>query len=110
MTAYKIIDFQDGKARTLFHGINGSKTIPMNEWVKADKKMASDGTRGTRYLTGWHLLPTKEECVEYLQRFTNLEHKAIAVCQVRGDVWKKEHSHHNVLLADEILIQEVIKV
>ena len=52
---YKIIDQIDGKYKTLFHGLNGSKTIPTNQWLKAEEKLVSDGSGNKKYLSGWHL-------------------------------------------------------
>lgn len=105
---YKIMDEKNGVLHTLFHGIDGSKAVPLNQWLKAEKKMSIDGSGGTEYLTGWHIIPSYDECVEYLNNFKNRENKVIAVCSARGDLRQKEHSRSNVLLADEIMILEVI--
>ena len=75
MHYYKIVDVVDGNIKTLFHGLNGSRTVPDKTWLKADKKLVRDGTSKTWYLSGWHVLKTKEECEEYLGKFTHVEHK-----------------------------------
>lgn len=104
MDYYKIVDVVDGNVRTLFHGLNGSKTIPRKEWLKADRKLVRDGTSKTWYESGWHILETKKECEEYLKKFTHVEHKQILKCKARGEIRPKEHSPSNVFLADEIWI------
>lgn len=43
MKYYKIFDIKDNLPCTLFHGINKSKKLPLNQWIKADIKMVDDG-------------------------------------------------------------------
>jgi len=100
---YKIVDIKNDKVLTLFHGVNGSKTLPKNQWVKAEKKIVSDG-KSTKYLSGFHVVPSHEESVEYLKMFKNVKYKKIIPVFVRGEVRKKEHSPSNIWLADEIFI------
>ena len=102
MNYYKIVDVIDGNVKTLFHGVEGSRTVPRKTWVKAERKLVRDGTSKTWYESGWHVTPTKQECVDYLIKFKNVEHKQILKCKVRGEVRPKEHSPSNVFLADEI--------
>ena len=99
---YKIVDLKDGKINTLFHGLNGSKIIPRNEWLKADKKMVNDG-KGPLYLSGWHIIPSYDLCIKYLKRFKNVKYKAIVKCYAK-DIVPKKHSRSQVFLADYIYI------
>jgi len=100
MRAFKIVEADEAGIRTLFHGLNGSRTIEKGVWLKADKKMVKDGTSKTTYLSGWHVLPTYEDCAEYMTRFTKrLDLLKIVECEVR-DTRPKEHSPSPVLLAD----------
>lgn len=105
---YKIIDFQNGNAKTLFHGLEGSKTIPIKKWLKAEKKMVKDGI-GSEYMSGWHIIPSPELCREYLKKFKNTEYKAIAKCKCKSIV-KKEKSPDQVYLADYLYIEDIISV
>lgn len=99
MKAYKIVEIVDGEIRTLFHGVNGTRIMPRGEWLRAHECQGQDGTSKTRYTTGWHVLPTYEDCVEYLTRFTKrLDLLKIVECEVEG-VRPKEHSPSPVLLA-----------
>jgi len=102
MKAYKIVEVVNGEIKTLFHGLNGSRTIPTGEWLKADMKMVKDGTSNTTYLSGWHVLPTKKDCEDYMKRFTRrIDLLQIVECEVEN-IWKKEHSLSPVLLAEYI--------
>lgn len=98
---FKIVDWKDGP-RTLFHGLNGSKDLPIGKWVRADIKMVRDGV-GTAYMSGWHVMPSLQDCLDYLSRFKNVRDKAIVSCLVSG-TRHKEHSPSPVFLAENILI------
>ena len=104
---YKIVDCENGVYKTLFHGVDGSRTLEFDKWLKADVKEVSDGSSSTIYMSGWHVLHTYEECKEYLKRFKHVENKRIVKCHI-SEVWPKEHSKANVFLAKYIYILEEI--
>ena len=105
MKAYKIVERDGADYKTLFHGLNGSRTIEPGVWLKADKKMVKDGTSKTTYLSGWHVLPSYEDCVEYMKKFTKrLDKLAIVECEVK-ETRPKEHSPSPVLLADYMRLE-----
>ena len=58
--AYKIVEVVDGAVRTLFHGLEGSRTMPEGVWLRADEKFVRDGS-STWYLSGWHVLLSRHE-------------------------------------------------
>lgn len=103
MKYFKIFDEKDGKPRTLFHGINGSKTLPLDTWIDAVVKDVSDG--GPIYKSGFHVLPSLEETRHYATRF---KHKKVLVevdVDESAGSWPKSHSKSNVLLARRIRIR-----
>jgi hypothetical protein len=108
MIAYKIMIRDRGNVKTLFHGVNGSKTIPMNEWVEADVKQGRDGSGDRYYLTGWHTLESKQEALDYLKRFKAEKDYCIVKCTIK-DIWKKEHSPSNVYLSRYIKIENILE-
>ncbi len=101
--AWKIVDYKDGKVRTLFHGCRGSKVIPFNIDIECEEKIVDDG--GTKYLSGWHLFLDLEECKKYLPRFKN--ERRIAECTASG-LRRKEHSRNEVYLAKIIKLEKLI--
>jgi hypothetical protein len=103
---YKIVDLENGKIKTLFHGLNGSRVLPTGKWLTATKKMVSDG-KGTEYLSGFHIMENLNESIRYLKRFKNIQNKAVVLVSV-NKVWKKEHSNSNVWLAEKIIIHKVV--
>jgi hypothetical protein len=110
MECFKIMDFEDGKLKTLFHGLNGSRVV--KQWVPlyADmKKGVKDGTSKATYTSGWHVLETKEQAMAYLTKFKHLEKKVIVKCRAAGQIWKKLHSPAEGLwLAEIIEIRDVV--
>lgn len=102
---YKIVDYRDGTYKTLFHGINRSKVLVFDEWLKADIKPVRDGTNGTVYNSGWHIMTSYDECVDYLKKFKNIEPKRIVMCDAKN-IWPKGHSKENVFLSEYIYIHD----
>jgi hypothetical protein len=107
---YKIVDKDSkGRYKTLFHGTWGCRVLPFDEWIKADCKPVRDGSRGTKYTSGWHVMMNLNECRDYLSKFTAKKERVIIEVDVRGEIWPKKHSPSNVYLCEEIkLIAEVV--
>ena len=107
---YKIVDKdKDNNYRMLFHGINDSRLIPIGKWVKSEQKMVRDGSVGTQYKSGWHIMMNLDEAQEYLSRFTDKTKKRVLVfVDVFGKIWPKEHSPSNVHLSEYIKIIEEV--
>jgi hypothetical protein len=101
---FKIFDEKNGSPATLFHGINGSKTLPLDEWIVANIKPVTDGT-GTRvYESGFHTLPSVDAAIKYLNKFTNVGNKVIVEVELDGKIWDKTHSPSPVTLSEKIKI------
>ena len=97
---YKIVECQDdGSVKTLFHGVGGSRTIPVGVWLTAEEKMVSDGTSKTKYLSGFHVLKTEEDTQAYLSRFTQRIDRLKIVPVHARKLRPKAHSPHPVFLA-----------
>jgi hypothetical protein len=101
---WKIVeqDKKTGTYKTLFHGLNGSRTVPKGIWLHAVEKMVGDGTSKTRYLSGFHILKKREDCVEYLTYFKTPKNRVIVPCLARGNIRPKSHSRHPVFLSREV--------
>jgi len=101
---YKIVDKDPkGNFKALFHGVGGSRDLPVGEWVRSEQKMVRDGSVGTQYLSGWHIMMNLDECQEYLSRFT-VGTRVIVMVDVKGKIWPKSHSPSNVHLCEWIRI------
>jgi len=100
---YKIIEKgNEGIIKTLYYGIDGSRTLPLNMWIKADKKMVKDGSGGTPYMSGIHCFGLESVARKYFRRFKKIKNRSIIKCEARG--FEHKMSNRDVLLADEIYI------
>ena len=104
---YKIVDIENDVVKTLFHSVNGSRKLSINKWLESTMKMVSDGSGGTKYLSGFHIMKTIDESIIYINRFDNKNKKGIVQVEVQN-VWKKEHSPSNVWLSEKIKIGDVV--
>jgi hypothetical protein len=100
---YKIIEVNDkGQFLTLFHGIGGTRVLPIGKTIKAEiKENVMDG-KGTTYTSGLHIIDGYENALEYLTKFKRKD-RAIVKCHARG-LKHKTKSKPYVYLADEIII------
>ena len=80
--AWRLLRVRDGKPCTLFHGYRGSRTLPVNRILVAEEKQVRNPgkKKGPTYTSGWHVLPSKKACTEYLTRFKAKDD--IVVCRV----------------------------
>ncbi len=101
MIVYRICERKRGKLLTLFHGINGSRELKLNEWHTAIVKPVSDGSRKTSkiYTSGFHSLASLDECRKFSNKFYAERDLCIVECEVRGKTWPKIHSPSNIILS-----------
>lgn len=81
--AYRLLRVRDGKPCTLFHGYKGSRTLPLDTRLLAEEGFVTNPgkkSNGAVFLSGWHVLPAKHLCEDYLRRFKNKDD--IVVCRV----------------------------
>lgn len=103
---YKIVDIENDQIKTLFHGLGGSRVLPINKWLTATKKMVSDGKGTTKYLSGFHIMESLDDSINYLKKFKNIENKAVLLVSAKN-IWKKEHSTSNVWLCEKMKIHSI---
>jgi hypothetical protein len=103
--AYKIVEIVDGQIKTLFHGLNGSRTMPRGVWLDAVQKQVKDGTSKTTYLSGWHVFLTQDDAFEYIDRFTKrIDFLQVVECWIETNgLRSKDHSPAPVMLAKRIM-------
>jgi len=107
---YRIVDVDGENFKSLFHSVmNGRRTMPKNMWIKAIKRIGWEGAAGPKYRTGFHVLPTLEECQKYASKFKIKDRRRIISLHCK-DLRKKKHSPSGVLLAGEIFIPQDCEV
>lgn len=89
---------------TLFHGLLGSKTLPMSLWLKAERKVALQSGAKYTFETGFHLLSTEGEAIEYRKQFK--DPTDLVICRVwAGGLRRKPRARNEVWLADWMYIE-----
>lgn len=84
-TYYKIVEKHTDGLRTLFHGNKGSRFLKTNVWLEANIKIVIDGSDGKRYLSGWHVLKSRQDAVDFLKKFRKRrELLTIVPCKVKN--------------------------
>jgi hypothetical protein len=83
-TAYKIFDLYGIRPKTLYHGIDGSRLLPIGKWVKAERKMVTDGSRRHPYLSGFHSYASLEEVTRWLQAAQYYEDRVVVKVKIKG--------------------------
>jgi len=101
MKGYKIVEIKNGIPYTLFHGIDGSRKLPVNEPITADVKRVNDNGK-TDYTSGWHFFLDLEKAIEYAKRFKKVKDRFIIPCFFYN-AWGKE-TNQDVFLAEEMFI------
>ena len=104
MITYKIVEKTDDGYKFLFH--NRKCPIRLGDRLIPDKKMvyeSYDRNRKKRlYLSGIHVIESKELCQKYLKKFKRQDNKVILLCDPYGCVVKPK-GNPGVLLADEVV-------
>jgi len=102
---YKIVEKKNGKFYTLYHGNNGSRELKVGEWIGSVRKKVHDGTRGTPYWSGWHVIGTRSEARRYMKKFSKPRELHIIPCRARTTIHKR-HCKYDVHLAKQLYIHE----
>lgn len=108
MICYRIVEIKNGKAMSLFHGTDGSRILPVGKWIKANKKIVSDGSGNTKYISGFHVLKSVEAAQQFFAKmFRHKENRIIVECEAIG-LRHKSHAKGEVYLANRIRINNLI--
>ena len=100
---YKIVELgSKGEFLTLFHGIGGTRVLPIGRTIKAEiKENVMDG-KGSKYTSGLHVIKGYQNALDYLSRFKRTD-RVIVKCHAKG-LKHKTKSKPYVFLADQIVI------
>jgi hypothetical protein len=99
--AYRL--FRTPGPKTLFHGVQGSRALPLDVVLEADIKRVWNPGKvvGKGFISGFHILPDKQECIDYLKRFKNADD--LVVCRVYVDEFR-DKPNSKVKLASKMFI------
>jgi len=103
---YRIVEVKNGDYYSLFHGTKRSRKLERGKWLSADKKIVNDGSCATKYESGWHVLKSKEETEQFLEKMFRVKKDRRVIPVLVMGLRPKSHSRHEVYLADEMFIFE----
>jgi hypothetical protein len=101
--AYKIFDEGDDGPKTLFHGLDGSRSLPVGKWLNAEIKLVTDGSRQSPYTSGFHAYYTLDDVYNWLRAAKNLDGRVVvkvAVCGCRD----KPQAVRPTILAKRLMV------
>jgi hypothetical protein len=108
--AYRVFEVVKDKhtgamlARSLFHGTDRSRTIPLNQWVSADIKQVRDGSGNNYYTSGFHVFFDIGAAYYFFNHsLKKHDNRFVVHCYVRGEVRLKSLRSHT-WLAEQIYI------
>lgn len=105
---WRLFEWKNDSLLTLFHGVEGSRTLPRGVWLWANPRMVHDGSPGSCvYLSGFHVFRTREG-LEYLERFRKPRTLVGVEVEVKGLRVKPTNSE--ILLAEWMRIPEDAEV
>lgn len=105
---YKVFLYENDNLKNLFRGIEGSRNIEYDKWLKAKKVMSVDGSGQKPYLTGIHCLKNKKDAIEYLKNFRTEKNRVVVECYASG--LRKKPTNEKVSLADFIYVPSVEEI
>ena len=103
---YRIFEVGPDGPRTLYHGHEGSRDVPMDTALFAsDRRVWNPGAKtGPGYEEGFHVFRTREECERYITGFTRTD-RTLAICEVDFACARpKPRSRSSVLLAKAMYV------
>jgi hypothetical protein len=109
MKAYRLFEVaEDGALLTLFHRTEqGSRRVPIGEWLEAKARWVSDGSGNRRYRAGFHIFAPECDAETFVQRhFRRPRTLAIVEVEVK-DLRPKPTNPNRVLLARHMRVPAV---
>lgn len=84
---YKVFEDREGAPEFLFHGVGGSKCVPLDAWLDAEVKWAREGSN-PHYWTAFHAYPSIESVVQWRHRTRRQAGRVVVEIDAK-DVTKK---------------------
>ncbi len=83
----KVFEDRGGRPEFLFHGVGGSRRVPLDTWLDAEVKWAKEGSN-PHYWTAFHAYPSIETVVLWRHRTRRQTGRVVVEIDVT-DVTKK---------------------
>jgi len=104
ITAYKAF-IPTNPCRLIYHGNQGSKQIPLDKWIKADKKRVRDGSGDRWYESSFHVFCKLDEAIKWVKSLRREPKPVIIKVKVKG-CRRKAGSKYAIFLANFLLVEK----
>lgn len=101
---FRLLREKSDQPYTLFHALNGTRKLELDKWLDAEQKTVFDGSRGKKYRSGFHTMPTLPDLEKLLRLFRRTEDLVVVEIDVDGKTWPKSHSRFNIQLVEKMKI------
>lgn len=105
MYKWRFFELKNNAYHTLFHGIDGSRRLPINQWLKADQRVVSEGRDARRYRSGFHVFTSLEVAKKFINKFRSPRTIVAVQVEVAGNVRTKP-TNKDVLLVNWMRIPQ----
>lgn len=107
MKKWRLFEVKNGEFYTLFHSVNGSRKIPIGQWITAKQGIVQDGSgqKKRRYRAGFHVFDSYETIESFKKKFTMPRELHAVEVEVDGNIRKKP-TNNSVLLVSKMRIPE----
>jgi hypothetical protein len=102
-TKFRLFELKGDDYYTLFHGVNGSRKMPIGTWIKAKQCITYDGSPKKTYRAGFHVFTSPDIIPAFLNKFRAKRTLVVARVLVRGRLREKP-TNEDVMLAPEMFI------
>lgn len=102
-TAYKVFIEKDNQPLFLFHGVNGSRQVILDNWLDAEVKWAKEGSN-PYYWTAFHVYPTMETVTKWVHSVRNFSDRFVV--KVKIDKTRNKPTRGNAILAEKMLVTQ----
>ena len=103
MKAYKIFEVKNDLPKFMFFGLNGSKFVPMDEWLIAKNKKVRDGS-GKWYISRFHVYENIDKIDKFINTLKNKDTRCVVEVVASNMIPKSKNSKAH--LTDKIFLSK----
>lgn len=100
---YKVFECKNSLPHFMFYGINGSKMVPLNKKLKAERKLVRDGSGKRWYKSGFHVYCSLDILKKFVKTL-KINRNTRFIVEVLAINPKKKHEKSKAHLSQEIIV------
>ncbi len=103
--AWKVFECVNGEPFFMFHGVKGSKKVPLDKIIRYERKKVRDGTGKRWYMSGFHVYTNLDVLKKFLKTLKKNRNSRFVVPVYTPSDAKPKHERSKAHLASEIILQ-----